>query len=158
MLLCFRKKGISDALSPTVALKMNEKMAAAFAAVPFAERVVFAPHCMRNSEKCAAKEMGSYYLCMECGHCKAGAISAKCKELGYKAFYLLKGGRAVEKLLKEHAPKAVVGIACYYEGLQGMEQASKGNATVQFVPLTRDGCVNTDVNIADVFQVLEKKK
>lgn len=129
-------------------------MAAAFAAVAFSERIVFVPHCMRSVGGCAAAEKGSYYLCAECGKCKIAAISRKCRELGYQGLYILKGGRTVEKLIGEVRPKAVVGVACFYEGVQGIEQAEKGKLAVQFVPLTKDGCADTDVNLDEVFAVL----
>ncbi len=128
-----------------------------FASVPFNQRVVFVPHCMRNSEKCKAKEAGSYYLCAECNQCKVADISRKTRELGYQGLYLLKGGRTIEKIFSEAKPRAVVGIACFYEGKQGIEEAEKNGAAVQCVPLTRDGCANTDVDIEDVLSVLEKK-
>lgn len=158
MKLCTRLKKTPDELKRKAVEKKNEAMAADFARIPFSERMVFVPHCMRNVESCAAKEMGSYYVCLECGRCKIAPISKKCKELGYKAMFVLKGGRAVEKLMKEHRPKAIVGVACFYEGEQGMEQAEKGKAVVQFVPLTKDGCADTDVNLDNVFKVLEQKQ
>jgi len=155
-MFCARPNKTSEALNKKIALKKNAKMAAAFAGVPFAERIVFVPHCMRNVAQCKAEEKGSYYLCKECNRCKIGTISAKCRELGYKGLYILKGGRTLEKLIGEMRPKAVIGVACYFEGVQGMELAEKGKLIVQFVPLTKDGCADTDVNLEDVFRLVEK--
>jgi hypothetical protein len=131
-------------------------MAGAFAATHYGERVVFVPHCMRNIDKCKAKEMGSHYICAECGACKISRISKKSKELGYKAIYILKGGKAVKKLTEELKPKAVLGVACYFEGVMGMRESEKHGLIVQFVPLTRDGCVDTDVDLDEVFKSLAR--
>ncbi|MFH1367901.1 MAG: DUF116 domain-containing protein [Elusimicrobiota bacterium] len=157
MELCIFPKKNNEEKNRKLTEKKNRKMAESFAAIPYTERVVFVPHCMRNIEKCKAKELGSHYICMECGACKTGNISKKSKELGYKAIYILKGGKAVKKLTEELKPKAVLGVACYYEGVMGMDESEKHGLIAQFVPLTRDGCVNTDIELEEVYKALEKK-
>lgn len=132
--------------------KQNRKMAGAFAATPFGERVVFVPHCLRNTAVCKAKEVGSYYLCAECGGCAINTISKKAKELGYRGVFILKGGRGIEKIIAEHRPKAILGVACYFEGAQGFEHAGRSGAAIQFISLSKDGCANTEVNITEVLQ------
>ena len=87
--------------------------------------------------------------------CAAGAIWKRAKELGYIGVFMLKGGRAVGALLEERKPKAVLGVACDYEGALGILECEKAGAAVQFVPLTRDGCSETDVDIDEVTAVLE---
>ena len=68
---------------------------------------------------------------------------------------MLKGGRAIGKLLAEHAPCAVVGVACDYEGALGIIECERAGAAVQFVTLSRDGCADTDVDFDEVMSVLE---
>jgi hypothetical protein len=70
--------------------------------------------------------------------------------------FILKGGRTIEKLIKELKPAAILGVACYFEGSQGMDLCDKENITVQFVPLTKDGCANTDIDLDEVLQVIAK--
>src|ERR1035437_6007667 len=125
--------------------KNNRKMAARFAAAPFAERIIFVPHCLRNTAVCKAKEIGSYYVCAQCGACKIDVISKKAKALGYKGVFILKGGRSMEKIIAEQQPKAILGVACYFEGAQGFEAIGQTGAAIQFVSLSKDGCVNTEV-------------
>lgn len=132
--------------------KQNRNMADRFAATPFAARIIFVPHCMRNTAVCKAREVGAYYLCAECGGCAINAISKKARELGYKGVFILKGGRGIEKLIAEHRPGAILGVACYFEGAQGFEQAGGSGAAIQFVSLSKDGCVNTSVDIDVVLQ------
>ena len=157
MKLCKVFEKPAEELNRKITLKKNRAMEKAFSAVPFSKRVVFVPHCMRNISKCRAKEMGSYYICTECGACKIGPISKKTKELGYKALYILKGGKAVEKLSHETKPGAIVGVACYFEGVQGIKKGEGNRVPVQFVALTKDGCADTDVNLQEVFKTLERK-
>ncbi len=157
MKLCKFTKITDEEKNKSITNKKNSNNSHEFTATPYAERVVFVPHCMRNIQKCEAKEMGSYYICAECGACKIGSISKKSKELGYKAIYILKGGKAVKKLTEELKPKAVLGIACYFEGVMGMEESEKHGLVAQFTPLTKDGCVDTDVDLKEVFKKLEQR-
>jgi hypothetical protein len=110
---------------------------------------------MRNIAVCVAVEKNSYYICVECSGCKIGQISKLAKELNYKALYVVKGGRAIEQIVKEQTPKAIVGIACFFEGYQAFKML-KEEVIVQFVPLIKDGCAATDTNLAQVARVLSR--
>jgi uncharacterized protein len=156
MKLCIFPQKSDEEKNKALTAKKNRQMAEAFSSIPCSERIVLVPHCMRNNKLCKAKEMGSYYICVECGACKIGNISKKSKELKYKALYILKGGKAVKKLVEELKPKAALGIACHFEGVLGMQESEKHGLVVQFVPLTKDGCVDTDVNLEEVFKTLSK--
>jgi hypothetical protein len=152
MLTCLRQYTNKQEKYRAFTEKNNRKMESRFAAVPFSERIVFVPHCLRNTSVCKAKEIGSYYVCARCGGCAIDVISKKAKELGYKGVFILKGGRSMEKIIAEHQPKAILGVACYFEGAQGFEQTVQSGAAIQFVSLTKDGCVNTEVQIDEVLQ------
>jgi len=83
-------------------------------------------------------------------------ISRLVKELGYMGLFAVKGGRALLKLSSEYKPKAVVGIACYYEGELAFKVFKGSDVAVQYVPLNKDGCANTDTNIEEVEKVLKQ--
>ncbi len=157
MKLCKVLKKTRQAAYAAATTRRNKAMDAKYRAVPMDKRIALVPHCLRNHEVCKAKDHGSYYICIECGKCKIADISKKCKQLGYNGLYILKGGRTIEKLIAEQKPGAIIGVACSFEGAQGMELCEKHKLTVQFVPLTKDGCANTDVNLPEIFETLEKK-
>jgi hypothetical protein len=156
MKLCKVLRKTKEAAYTALTKRKNASMEKRYVSVPFANRIVLVPHCLRNHEVCKAKDHGSYYMCVQCGKCKISDISKKCKELGYQGLYILKGGRTIEQLIAKEHPGAIIGVACSFEGAQGMELCEKHDLTVQFVPLTKDGCVNTDLDIDDVFATLEK--
>ena len=137
--------------------KENKRQAKKFAKVPFEDRIAFAPHCMRNSTACKAVEQNSVYLCVDCGACKLKDIKQLAQNLKYKGFYILKGGRAVEKVIKEQKPQGVAGIACFFEGDQAFKMLKDTGVAIQFVPLTKDGCSDTDVDLEEVRKTLELK-
>jgi hypothetical protein len=136
--------------------KQNKLQAEKFALVPFNKRIVFVPHCMRNVPICVAVDKGGYYICAECRGCKINFISKLVKQLNYKAFYVAKGGRTIEKIVKEEQPEAVVGIACFFEGDQAFKLLKDMYIAVQFVPLTKDGCTATDTDLVEVERVLKQ--
>jgi len=133
-------------------IKRNEKNKKDFLLVNYSDRVIFVPHCLRNHQVCIAKDNGSHYTCFECGKCKIKDISVEAKKLGYKGVYILKGGKASGKLIKELKPKAVLGVACFFEGMQGIELMEKFKLAVQFIELAKDGCVNIDVNLENLLE------
>jgi hypothetical protein len=155
MKLCRLSEKSKEQTYKTFAYKQNKLQAKKFAAIPFNKRIVFAPHCMRNTAACTAVEKDSYYICAECGSCKISKISKLIRELNYTALYVVKGGRTIEQIIKEQKPKAIVGIACFFEGDQALKMLKEENVTVQFIPLTEDGCAATDVDLTEVVRVLK---
>jgi hypothetical protein len=136
--------------------KQNNLQAKKFALVPFNKRILFAPHCMRNVAVCVAVDKGGYYICAECSGCKINAISKLVKQLNYKALYIAKGGRTIEKIVKEEKPESVVGIACFFEGYQSFKMLKDAHIALQFVPLTKDDCRATDTDLAEIERVLKQ--
>lgn len=104
MKLCIFPKKTDEQKNKGLTDKKNAEMAAAFAATPYGERIVFVPHCMRNIDKCKAKEMGSYYVCAECGACKIGQISRKSKNSVTKRYIYLKAGKRSKDSPKNSSP------------------------------------------------------
>lgn len=116
------------------------------------EKMVFIPQCLRNSRKCKAKLTGLGYKCVGCSKCKARRIKEKGENLGYRVF-IVPGGSAVFNIIKMFKPKAVFGVSCLKELIMAFEELGVPTRSVE---LTRDGCVDTDVNIQDVFKILEE--
>src|SRR5271157_3579282 len=138
MKLCKISRKTNQERYKKITEKKNKEMEKRFLSVPFKERLVLVPHCMRNIKKCKAEDHGSYYICLECGACKISVISGKAKELGYKGVFVLKGGKTIEKMIEKLDPKAVLGVACSFEGAQGfelIENKGKNDIAVQFISL-----------------------
>ncbi|MDR1401320.1 MAG: DUF116 domain-containing protein [Endomicrobium sp.] len=151
---CKPSRKNKDLTYKTFTDKQNKLQEKRFASIPFDKRLVFVPHCMRNTTFCAAEEKGSYYVCSECSGCEINKISKLVKKLNYQTLCILKGSRTIEKIIKEQKPKAIVGIACFFEGYQAFKTLEDKDVAVQFVPLKKDGCVNTNVDIWKAEEIL----
>jgi uncharacterized protein len=125
-----------------------------FVRTPPEKKAVFIPQCMRNSKTCKAV-LGEFgWECAKCSgykECKVFAIKEKAEKAGYKVF-IVPGGSMVFKILKEIKPSAVLGIACMKELIMAAEEIS---LPIQAVRLSKDGCVDTDVDLKEVFTALD---
>jgi hypothetical protein len=128
-----------------------------FIAISVSERIVFVPHCMRSNNHCCAIEKNGYYICMECGNCNINYINILLKKLHYndEALYILKGSTVIKDIIIKKKPKAIIGIACLYEGYQAFKRFKKNNLIIQFIPLLKDGCNSTETNLLEVARILQ---
>ncbi|MBN1808836.1 MAG: DUF116 domain-containing protein [Planctomycetes bacterium] len=145
-------------LYKAITVRKNKEYALAVARVDFSRRLVLVPQCLRSTATCSAVEDAAEYVCSACGACKIAAIAARAAELGYPGIHVLKGGSAVARLIQELKPGAVIGVACDFEGALGIMECERWKIPVQFVPLLRDGCADTDVDLSELFDVLEFKQ
>ncbi len=116
-----------------------------FASIPYSERILFLPQCLRSKE-CPA-ELGEYgYECQGCGKCKLKKIVRLTKKLGYRGVFILPGGSIAKNIMFKVKPKACVGVACFKELVLGSFLCERVGVLAQGVALLRDGCVNTLVD------------
>jgi hypothetical protein len=145
-----------DAFADEFAARRNAANAEKFARVPYSERILLVPQCLRASAHCAAEEKGVVYECARCGACAIDEIINEAERLGYKGVFILKGGRAVTQLIDTLKPGAIAGVACNYEGFIGIIECERRGVPVQFVPLLEDGCVDTKVDLDALREFLRR--
>ena len=132
----------------------NRSMMANFASIPYSERLVILPQCLRSKD-CPA-ELGKYgYECQGCRRCEITTIIQEAKELGYKGTFILPGGSMAQNILFELKPKASIGVACAKELVLGSYLCEKVGIIGQGVILLKDGCVNTAVDLKSVKEALK---
>jgi hypothetical protein len=122
--------------------------------VPFAQRVLLLPHCLRPSQDCPGRTTKQGLDCTGCTlvECAIYQLRTAAIEAGYGGICVAPGGRLAVRFLAERQPAGVVAIACHKEleeGLEAVEQMewANGRPAVATVPLLRDGCVDTEVDI-----------
>ncbi|MFH1127205.1 MAG: DUF116 domain-containing protein [archaeon] len=114
------------------------------------DKIFIGPQCMRHA-KCKARcdpKIG--YICTGCGRCDYARLKKECERYGYKMF-IVPGDSFVRKIITMHKPKAALAIACFEELNESM-CALAHVLPGQGVPLLRDGCFNTAVNVDDVVE------
>jgi len=118
------------------------------------ERIMFIPHCLRNIKTCKAKIGEEGYRCAKCGGCVIQSIVEECERNNIR-YFMVAGGSIVMKLIDKYQPKAVIGIGCYNELKMALEKTGERKLPAQVVLLSKDGCVNTEVDLTDVLEKLK---
>ncbi|MGY4707078.1 DUF116 domain-containing protein [Candidatus Bipolaricaulota sp. J31] len=134
----------------------------AFSRVPVGERVLLLPHCLRPSDSCPGKVTRDGLQCLpDCPHrgtCAIGRLRDEAERLGYKGICVAPGGALAIRFVKETVPKGILAIACHkelLEGVQAVEEIPEGEKPVILtLPLLKDGCVDTEVDVEEALRLL----
>ena len=124
------------------------------------ERILLVPHCLRQSNTCKATYNQEGLQCIKCNaDCSVNQLRSAALELNYKGVCVAPGGRLALKFVKEKSPLAIVAVACekeLEEGVQGVKGLADENSAplIVIIPLVRDGCVDTEVDIKKALEVI----
>jgi hypothetical protein len=122
-----------------------------FKKVPPDERVIVLPQCLRSIDCPAKVSSRDGIKCIGCGLCYLKEFIEKTENLGYKVF-ILPGGTFVKRVLKRTKPKAVLGVACFNDLIEGIRICGRAKIPVQGVLLKTTGCVETLVDWDEVWE------
>lgn len=146
-----RRFGLSERLVNYTHIELRNKLNEyGFKAVPYPERALFLPHCLRNSKECKAGYNDEGLQCKRCGKCDIHSLISLAEEFGYGGVFIAPGGSMVQKLIKKYKPKAVVGVCCYHEANLAFDALKGTGIYAQAVLLLQDGCRDTKANIVEV--------
>ena len=134
---------IVDQIGVEVRNKVNEK---AFNQIGAEDKILVLPHCLRNP-KCEAKLDATGLHCTDCNRCVIGVLKNKAEDKGYDVF-IIPGSTFLKKIAQNHEFKGVLGVACHQDLNLAMMNLS--HVPCQGVPLLKDGCVCTKVDIRAV--------
>ena len=132
----------------------NAVMAEAFAqAGP--ERMLVLPQCMRAGDCPAKLHPIDGYLCERCGKCPLAELSRVAEERGFR-FFIVPGDRYAKRLAKQSAADAAIGVACPCELSGAMIAGMRMGVAAMGVPLARDGCFETEVDVEQVKDAMRR--
>lgn len=131
----------------------NESWRSTVAATPFERRILLLPQCLRANGLCRAEFDALGLLCEECGRCPIGAIQHEAESLGYVVL-VAEGTTAVSALLARGDADAVIGVSCLHALERSFVRLTAHAVPGLAVPLIRNGCVNTEVDLDWVREAL----
>jgi hypothetical protein len=159
--LYFPLLALSRFSEATAARENSEDPEQLVAQVPPGERILLLPHCLRRSAVCAAKQSDQGLQCASCTpECPINQLRRKALDLGYREVCIASGGRMALKHIAESKPSAVVAIACAKELAEGIAEVKalmSGDSPpppIAIIPLTKDGCIDTEVDIEQALRVV----
>ncbi len=148
----FRFLGLEDREMLAFFIKLHNSMnSPEFARIPVAERAIFMPQCLRSSQ-CPAHLTPEGLKCRNCGQCTIGESRVLLERLGYRIF-IVPGSSFIKRMVKKYRPKAIIGVGCLAEVKEGIDMADKMGLVVMGIVTLKEGCVETIVSWADIYEV-----
>lgn len=128
--------------------------------IPPGERILLLPHCLRPSSGCPGQMTRQGLVCPpDCPlSCPIGVLRKEAERLGYKGAFVAPGGVLALGLVREIAPRGILAIACtkeLLEGRQAVAMLGENPPVVVALALSRDGCVDTAVDLEQARKLLE---
>lgn len=122
-----------------------------FRSIPYAERVILLPQCLRSNRCRASRKKYGILVCEECrqkrddgNECPIPDMVSVAEEIGYKEAYIFTGGSGIVPFFKERGiPEGVVAVACEMEIREGIEKMRELGVPCQVICLLHDGCAET---------------
>ncbi len=151
-----KRFGLNERLINYTHIEIRNKLSEyGFKVTPYSERILFLPHCMRDSKRCKAKYSDEGLQCRRCGKCDLSKLIGWAEELGYHSVFITPGGSMVHKLIKKYKPKAVMGVCCYEEATMAYDRLAGTGIHGQASLLLYDGCKDTRANLVDAREKME---
>jgi uncharacterized protein len=148
----FRLFGLEDREMLAFFIKLHNAMnKSAFERIPVAERAIFMPQCLRSAQ-CPAHLTPEGLKCSSCGKCTVGEARELLEKMGYRIF-IVPGSSFIKRMVKKYRPKALIGVGCLSEVIEGIDMADKMGLVVMGVVTLKEGCVETLVDWPDVYDV-----
>ncbi len=148
--------GLKDRLINYTHIELRNKLNEyGYKSAPYNKRILFLPHCLRNSKECKAISGDEGFECQRCGKCDIDKLISMAEDLGYAKIFIAPGGSMVKKLILEYKPKAVLGVCCYNEANLAFDMLRGTGIHGQTSMLLQDGCKDTKAHLADAKEKME---
>lgn len=125
--------------------------------VPFNRRILLLPECLKNSSKCRAGNDGLGLLCADCGSCSISGLLQFAENLGYVAL-VTEGTTVTTRLIESGKVDAVIGVGCLDVLQKLFFSVTKYAVPGIGIPLLRNGCKDTEVDIRWLKQEISRFK
>jgi geranylgeranyl diphosphate synthase, type II len=127
-------------------LLSNEVWKEHVAGVPYQQRLLLLPKCLRHADQCPAAIDEFGLVCQRCGLCSIRDLQEEAESLGY-AVLVAEGSDLVTAIIQTGQIRAIVGVSCLSvleRAFPYMEAASIPGIAI---PLLHDGCSDTAADI-----------
>ena len=128
-----------------------------FLAIPFERRMLLLPHCLKHAEGCPAEYTEFGLDCERCGACSIADYKVRAEQLGYKVL-VAEGSPVVLKIIVSGYIDGILGVACLNVLEKAIDKILIAGVPSYAVPLHSGDCMNTTLDQAWVWNVLEKYK
>jgi hypothetical protein len=145
---------IDDVRMDRIAIRLkNQAMYKSFRRVPFQQRAIFLPQCLRSAT-CPAVLSPEGIKCRGCGACGISRAQQEAQKMGYLIF-VVPGSSFILRMMQKYRPAAIIGVGCMCEVRDGLDMMHRYKIPAIGVMLDRSGCVNTQLDWDKLFEVMK---
>ncbi len=126
-----------------------------FLAIPFNRRMLLLPHCLKHAQGCPAEYTQFGLDCERCGACSIADYKVRAEQLGYKVL-VAEGSPVVLKIIVSGYIDGILGVACLNVLEKAIDKVLIAGVPSYAVPLHSGDCLNTTLDEAWVWDVLDK--
>ena len=126
-----------------------------FLSIPFNRRMLLLPHCLKHAEGCPAEYSEFGLDCERCGACSIADYKVRAEQLGYKVL-VAEGSPVVLKIIVSGYIDGILGVACLNVLEKAIDKILIAGVPSYAVPLHSGDCMNTTLDEAWVWDVLDK--
>lgn len=126
-----------------------------FLSIPFNRRMLLLPHCLKHAEGCPAEYTQFGLDCERCGACSIADYKVRAEQLGYKVL-VAEGSPVVLKIIVSGYIDGILGVACLNVLEKAIDKVLIAGVPSYAVPLHSGDCLNTTLDEAWVWDVLDK--
>jgi geranylgeranyl pyrophosphate synthase len=125
-----------------------------FSHIPYDQRLLLLPICLRDHEKCQAPRDELGLLCQECGACHIPEITEKAEQLGYSVL-VAESSSSVSQWVKCGEIQGIVGVSCLHSLEKAFPSMLRHAVPGIAIPLLTDGCKNSQYDTLALNQAIE---
>lgn len=126
-----------------------------FLAIPFNRRMLLLPHCLKHAEGCPAEYTQFGLDCERCGACSIADYKVRAEQLGYRVL-VAEGSPVVLRIIVSGYIDGILGVACLNVLEKAIDKVLIAGVPSYAVPLHSGDCLNTTLDQAWVWEVLDK--
>ena len=126
--------------------------------VPFTQRLLLLPHCLRphylqTDEKCRANYNSEGLQCQKCGACELGNLKSAAEKLGYRVL-IAEGSPVVMQWILSGKVNAILGVGCLHSLEKAFEKLQLAGIPAMAVPLHNAVCKDSMTDIDWVYEMI----
>ena len=126
-----------------------------FLAIPFNRRMLLLPHCLKHAAGCPAEYTQFGLDCERCGACSIADYKVRAEQLGYRVL-VAEGSPVVLRIIVSGYIDGILGVACLNVLEKAIDKVLIAGVPSYAVPLHSGDCLNTTLDQAWVWEVLDK--
>ena len=121
--------------------------------VPFSQRLLLLPHCLRNAQQCSAIYDSEGLHCQQCGGCELGYLKSTAETLGYRVL-IAEGSPIVMQWILSGRVNAILGVGCLRSLEKAFEKLQLAGIPAMAVPLHNSDCKDSTTDIDWVLEMI----